>query len=181
MVYLQKISYNDLYSFSVTAGPVVAPPLSILGVTTMCVIGPSGVAPCQCITFGGQTTDSPCLITCFGLPFSWYQAVPETTTMICPPAWECHMVRTPGGKLTLATPQFISGTTGILLTEALPPVKNPPTAVDFVESRLVCALALPKRKTTESVPINSTPQSLFIKFLVFITYNLIKSYSGRGT
>jgi len=77
-----QYQFTPIYSLFVTAGPAVTPPLSKLGVTTVCVIGPSGAAPCQCIAPGGHTTVSPWEIICLGLPFSWYQAVPDVTTMI---------------------------------------------------------------------------------------------------
>src|SRR3954470_19474223 len=68
----------------------------------MCVIAVVGVAPCQCLSFGGHQTTSPGLISTFGPPSLCTHPHPEVTISVCPSGCVCHAERAPGSKVTLA-------------------------------------------------------------------------------
>jgi hypothetical protein len=50
----------------------------------MCVIAVIGVAPCQCLSFGGHQTTSPGRSSTFGWPSLCTQPKPDVTIKICP-------------------------------------------------------------------------------------------------
>src|SRR6185295_1481983 len=68
----------------------------------MCVIAVVGVAPCQCLSFGGHQTTSPGLISTFGPPSLWTHPQPDVTIRCCPSGCQCHAERAPGSKVTIA-------------------------------------------------------------------------------
>src|SRR5213082_268489 len=68
----------------------------------MCVIAVVGVAPCQCLSFGGHQTTSPGRISTFGPPSLCTHPHPEVTIRVCPSGCQCHAVRAPGSNVTLA-------------------------------------------------------------------------------
>src|SRR5881227_2253015 len=68
----------------------------------MCVIAVVGVAPCQCLSFGGHQTTSPGRISTFGPPSLCTHPHPDVTIRVCPSGWVCHAVRAPGSNVTLA-------------------------------------------------------------------------------
>src|SRR5678816_2672900 len=68
----------------------------------MCVMPVVGVAPCQCLSFGGHHTTSPGRISIFGLPSLCTQPHPAVTIKVCPSGWVCHADRAPGSNVTLA-------------------------------------------------------------------------------
>src|SRR5207253_3894006 len=68
----------------------------------MCVIAVVGVAPCQCLSFGGHQTTSPGRRSTFGWPSLCTQPKPDVTIKICPSGCVCQAERAPGSNVTLA-------------------------------------------------------------------------------
>src|SRR5437868_5502741 len=68
----------------------------------MCVMAVVGVAPCQCLSFGGHQTTSPGRISTFGPPSLCIHPHPAVTIRVCPSGCQCHAVRAPGSNVTLA-------------------------------------------------------------------------------
>src|SRR2546423_9898035 len=68
----------------------------------MCVIAVVGVAPCQCLSFGGHQTTSPGRISTFGPPSLCTHPQPDVTISVCPSGWVCHAERAPGSNVTYA-------------------------------------------------------------------------------
>src|SRR6516225_4288348 len=60
------------------------------------------VAPCQCLSPGGQTTTSPARISRFGPSAHFTQPHPAVTISLWPSGWVCQAVRAPGSKVTSA-------------------------------------------------------------------------------
>jgi hypothetical protein len=70
----------------------------------MCVMAVVGVAPCQCLSFGGHQTTSPGRISTFGPPSLCTHPHPEVTIRVCPSGCLCQAVRAPGSNVTIAPP-----------------------------------------------------------------------------
>src|ERR1043165_10133942 len=68
----------------------------------MCVMEVVGVAPCQCLSFGGHQTTSPGRISTFGPPSLCTHPHPEVTIKVCPSGCQCHADLAPGSKVTSA-------------------------------------------------------------------------------
>src|SRR3954447_21402889 len=68
----------------------------------MCVIAVVGVAPCQCLWFGGHQITSPARISTMGSPSHCVQPQPDVTISVCPSGCVCHALRAPGSNVTLA-------------------------------------------------------------------------------
>src|SRR2546430_6463570 len=68
----------------------------------MCVTAVVGVAPCQCLSFGGHQTTSPGRSSTFGWPSLCTQPKPDVTIKICPSGCLCQAERAPGSNVTLA-------------------------------------------------------------------------------
>src|SRR5919206_3726684 len=67
-----------------------------------CVMAVVGVAPCQCLSFGGHQTTSPARINTFGPPSLCTQPQPCVTTSVCPSGCQCQADLAPGSKVTSA-------------------------------------------------------------------------------
>lgn len=67
----------------------------------ICVIAVVGVAPCQCLTPGGNQITSPGRTSSIGPPSCWTHPQPDEIMSVCPKGCVCHAVRAPGSNVTL--------------------------------------------------------------------------------
>src|SRR5208283_2769511 len=89
-----------LYCSSVTASSqfTCSPPFT--SCMAMCSMLCSGVAPCQCFSFGGIQTVSPARTWRIGPPQVCTWPTPDVMCSVCPSGWVCQNVRAPGSKRT---------------------------------------------------------------------------------
>src|SRR6266478_328863 len=86
--HFSPIVFSAYLSFSSSTG-VVASALFV------------GVAPCQCLSFGGHQTTSPGRSSTFDWPSLCTQPKPDVTIKICPSGCVCQAERAPGSNVTL--------------------------------------------------------------------------------
>src|SRR4051794_36961904 len=67
----------------------------------MCVTAVVGVAPCQCLTPGGNQTTSPGWTSSTGPPSCRTQPQPAVMIKVCPSGCVCQAVRAAGSNVTL--------------------------------------------------------------------------------
>jgi hypothetical protein len=70
------------YCASVTCSIQLTTLPSSISAMAMCVMAVVGVAPCQCLWFGGYQTTSPARISSTGPPSHWVQPTPAVTISV---------------------------------------------------------------------------------------------------
>src|SRR3954467_6176506 len=68
----------------------------------ICVIAVVGLAPCQCLSPGGNQITSPGRISSMGPPSRCTRPAPAVTISVWPSGWVCQAVRAPGSNVTAA-------------------------------------------------------------------------------
>src|SRR5579883_251675 len=107
-----SIVWHSCYSFVLICGPArycSSVTFSIqstflpfnCSVIAICDIPVLGVAPCQCLWFGGHQMTSPARISTIGSPSHWVQPKPDVTTRVCPSGCVCQAERAPGSNVTI--------------------------------------------------------------------------------